>query len=276
MRIDAHQHYWSMERGDYGWITPEINKLYRDFFPLHLEPSLLKHQLNGTIVVQAAQTLAETEYLLKLSEDADSILGVVGWLDLADPAYLDHYKKFAEHPKFVGFRVMVQEMPDADAVLEPDFLKALAHFAERDVPIDILLVSHQLDSVVELLDRVPGMRAVINHIAKPRIREGVIEPWLSQMERIAAHPRIYCKLSGMVTEADHSNWQTSDFTAYIRYTLDLFGPDRVMFGSDWPVCLLAATYDEVVDVLQQAIPASWTAEERQRLFGLNAKTFYKI
>jgi L-fuconolactonase len=276
MRIDAHQHYWSVERGDYGWLTPEIPALYRDFLPEHLEAHLDNHKLDGTIAVQAAATLAETDYLLSLSDSSDSILGVVGWLDLADPDYRSHYERFAKHPKFAGFRVMIQEMPDAGEVLKPGFVEALAFFAEKGVPVDLLVVSHQLEPVLELLDLVPGLHAVIDHIAKPRIREGILEPWRSQMTRIAAFPNLYCKLSGMVTEADHGNWKPEDFTAYIRHALDVFGPERVMFGSDWPVCLLAADYDEVVRVLEAGLPESWTEENRKRLYGLNAKEFYKI
>ncbi|WP_029192753.1 amidohydrolase family protein [Paenibacillus harenae] len=276
MRIDAHQHYWSIERGDYGWITPEIPALYRNFLPEHLEAHLNKHKLDGTIVVQAAPTLAETEYLLSLSEASDSILGVVGWLDPADPDCRSHYERFAKHPKFVGIRVMIQEMPDAREVLKPDSVEALAWLAEKDVPVDLLVVSHQLEPVLELLDFVPGLHAVIDHIAKPRIREGILEPWKIQMARIAAFPNLYCKLSGMVTEADHGNWKTEDFTAYIRHALEVFGPERVMFGSDWPVCLLAADYDEVVRVLEAGLPEPWTEENRKRLYGLNAKEFYRI
>lgn len=276
MRLDAHQHYWSIERGDYGWITPEIPVLYRDFGPNDLKPHLAKHGLDGTIVVQAAPTLAETDYILALSEADDSIKGVVGWLDLNDPNHIGHYERFARHPKFVGFRIMIQEMEDANAVLEPAFVEALAYYAKLDVPVDLLVVSHQLEPVAKLLELVPGLRGVIDHIGKPRIRDGVLEPWRSQMSRIAAaNQQIYCKLSGMVTEADHKGWKQDDFTAYIAHVLEVFGPRRVMFGSDWPVCLLAASYDEVADVLEKAIPESWGAEEKERLFGLNAKEFYK-
>ncbi|WP_159881786.1 amidohydrolase family protein [Paenibacillus puerhi] len=277
MRLDAHQHYWKIERGDYGWITPEIPVLYRDFLPEHLKPHLQQHRLDKTILVQAAPTLEETEYLLALSEQEDSIAGVVGWLDLAQPSWLRHYELCARHPKYVGFRLMIQDMPDAYAVLEPQVVEALTYFAGLDVPVDLLVVSHQLDAVVQLLDRVPGLRGVIDHIAKPRIREGVMEPWASQLAGLAAkHPKLYVKLSGMVTEADHESWQQESFNAYIRHTLDSFGPDRVMFGSDWPVCLLAASYDQVVDVLTQALPASYGEAEKARLFGLNAAEFYRI
>lgn len=276
MRIDAHQHYWRIDRGDYGWIGPELPVLNRDYLPDDLSPHLRSHHLDRTIVVQAAPTLAETDYLLALSEESETIAGVVGWLDLNDPEYLLHYERFQEHPKYAGFRVMIQEMPDASLILQPHFVEALRYFANKDVPVDLLVKSQQLDSVVRLLDEVPGLRGVIDHIAKPQIAEGVIEPWKSQMAAIAKHPNIYCKLSGMVTEADHKHWKIEDFTAYVRHVLDVFGAGRVMFGSDWPVCLLAANYDEVVEVVQRALPESWTGQEQERLFGLNAKEFYKL
>lgn len=276
MRIDAHQHYWKIDRGDYGWIAPDIPVLYRDFLPHDLSPNLKRHQIDGSIVVQAAPTLAETEYILSLAEGEPSILGVVGWLDLNDPAYKEHCERFSSHAKFVGFRVMVQEMPDAYAILEPHFVEAMAYFAKQATPVDILVASSQLDPLVELLERVPGLRAVIDHIAKPNIAEGAMEPWRSRMHEIAKHSNVFCKLSGMVTEADQRNWELADFTPYIREIVGLFGPDRVMFGSDWPVCLIAADYDQVMDVLVQALPAHWTEEERNKLFGLNAKRFYKL
>jgi L-fuconolactonase len=171
---------------------------------------------------------------------------------------------------------MIQEMPDSAAILQPHFVEALRTYAADDVPVDLLVLSHQLPHLVQLLELVPGLRGVVDHIAKPRIAEGAIEPWLSLMKEVAAHPNIFCKLSGMVTEADHRNWKLGDFTAYVRHTLELFGSERVMFGSDWPVCLLAASYDEVVDVLLQALPDSLGERERAMLFGGNAQTFYKL
>lgn len=276
MRIDAHQHYWKLERGDYGWPTPELPVLYRDFLPDDLLPHLHQHHVDQTIVVQAAPTLEETDYLLSLSDESGTIAGVVGWLNLNDPDFLIHYKRFSEHPKYVGFRVMIQEMPDASVILEPHFVDALRYFAEKEVPVDLLVVSNQLEPVVQLLELVPGLRAVIDHIAKPRIADGVMEPWKSQMAAIARHPNIYCKLSGMVTEANHKEWKPEDFTAYIRHALDMFGTERVIFGSDWPVCLLTADYGEVVDVLTHSLPQDWSELDKARLFGLNAREFYKL
>ncbi|MFC4601217.1 amidohydrolase family protein [Cohnella hongkongensis] len=276
MRIDAHQHFWKIERGDYGWITPELPSLYRDFLPEHLKASLDKHRFDGTIAVQAAPTLAETDYLLSLADADDSIVGVVGWLDLHDPNHRDHYRIMASHPKFVGFRIMIQEMPDASRILEPAFVEALRSYADEDVPVDLLLRSDQLEPLTRLLELVPNLRGVVDHLAKPVIAEGCLEPWLSQMSEIAGHPGIYCKLSGMVTEADHAAWRYDQFQPYVRHASELFGPDRVLFGSDWPVCLLAASYDQVVEAIERNLPVEWGEAERARLYGLNAKEFYKL
>lgn len=276
MRIDAHQHYWSMSRSDYGWITEELPVLYRDYLPEDLAGHLNKHGIDGTIVVQAAPTVAETEYLLGLADRSDSILGVVGWLDLFDPAHRTHFDRYRAHPKFVGCRIMIQDMADASRVLEPDFVEALQTYAKLDVPVDLLVKSSQLEVLAELLDAVPGLRGVVDHIGKPRIAEQLFEPWAAQIERAAAHPNIYCKLSGMVTEADHKAWKPEQFKPYIDHVLNVFGQDRVLFGTDWPVCLLAASYDEVVGVLDEALPAAWGERERANLYGGNARRFYKL
>lgn len=276
MRIDAHQHYWKLDRGEYGWIPEDDAVLHRDYLPEHLAPSLAASGIDRTIVVQAAETLAETDYLLELADRTPSIAGVVGWLDAANPRHAEHYERVRRHPKFAGFRLMIQAMADSAEVLTAPYVEALRFYANAGVTIDLLVVSHQLDHLVALLEQVPGLRGVVDHIAKPRIADGVFEPWASQMAAIAAHPGISCKLSGMVTEADHRAWKQADFTAYIQHVLELFGPSRVLFGSDWPVCLLAASYGQVVDVLEAAIPASWGTRERELLFGGNAAAFYKL
>jgi len=276
MRIDAHQHYWSMSRTDYGWITPELPVLYRDYLPKDLEVHRNEHGIAGTIVVQAAPTVQETEYLFSLADREDSILGVVGWLDLFDPAHRDHFERFRRHPKFVGFRIMIQEMPDANRVLDPAFVQALQFYASMDIPVDLLVKSHQWDALNDLLDAVPGLQGVIDHIGKPRIAEQAFEPWAKQIERAARHPNLHCKISGMVTEADHQAWQPDHFTRYIEHVIRVFGAERVMFGSDWPVCLLAASYDEVVEIVQASLPEGWGERERALLFGENAKRFYRL
>jgi len=265
-----------MSRSDYGWITPDLPTLYRDFMPEDLDYHLKKHHIDGTIVVQAAPTIQETEYLFTLADRSDSIIGVVGWLDLFDPFHQVHYDRYRQHPKFVGFRLMIQDMPDASRVLERSFVKALQEYARLDVPVDLLVTSNQLAVLNELLDAVPDLRGVIDHIGKPQIAEGEIEIWAAHLERAAKHPSIYCKLSGMVTEADHHTWRLEHFNPYIEHALHVFGEDRVMFGTDWPVCLLAASYDEVVEVLEGNLPQGWGEQERAKLFGDNAKRFYKL
>ncbi|MGG6310660.1 amidohydrolase family protein [Paenibacillus macerans] len=276
MRIDAHQHFWKMDRKDYGWITPELPVLFRDYLPSDLEPHVQKHGIGKTILVQAAPTIEETEFILELSETANFVAGVVGWLDLEDPLFKEQYRRFCKHPKFIGFRVMIQDMGDPNTVLSSAYLEALSYFAEQDVPVDLLVLANQLPQLVQLLERVPQLRGVVDHLAKPPIASGVMEPWRSHMAEIAQYPNIYCKLSGMVTEADRKGWEKEDFTAYVQETLDLFGPERVMFGSDWPVCLLAATYDEVVDICRQALQDRLSPEEFEAVFGGNAAKFYKL
>ncbi|MFB4324824.1 amidohydrolase family protein [Priestia sp. BR_2] len=276
MRLDAHQHYWLIERGDYEWITPEVPELYRNFLPSDLKPHLDSHQLDGSITVQAAPTLEETDYLLSLADRDATIVGVVGWIDLFDPEHRRHYERFRKHPKFIGFRIMIQDMPEANVILEPTFIQALNEYVKEDVPIDLLVRSHQLETLLKLIEMVPGIRGVIDHLGKPPIRSGQMEPWESLMKQIARFPRIYCKLSGMVTEAEHRRWSQEDFNEYVHKVVAMFGPDRVIFGSDWPVCLLSAEYDQVVDVLAEALPKHWGEREHARLFGLNAKAFYKL
>ncbi|GMK42400.1 amidohydrolase [Paenibacillus sp. CCS19] len=275
MRIDAHQHYWKIERGNLGWLE-EGTILYRSYLPDDLKPSLSKHGMNASIVVQAEPKQEETDFLLSLAAEDASIAGVVGWLDLESPDYKTVYERFKQDPKFVGFRVMIQEMADANEVLTPAYIEALTYFADIQQPIDLLMRSSQLDAVVQLLEKVPHLHAVIDHIGKPVIASGELEPWQDQLRIIASYPNVYCKLSGMVTEADHNQWKQAQFVPYIRHAIECFGPQRVMFGSDWPVCLLAATYDQCMEVLESALPASYGSAEREALFGGNAARFYKL
>ncbi|UOF92554.1 amidohydrolase family protein [Fodinisporobacter ferrooxydans] len=276
MKIDAHQHYWKLDRNDYGWITPDLQVLYRDFLPQDLLPQLDKHGIGKTILVQAAPTEAETEFLLGLCESSDRIAGVVGWLDLAHPDFRQRYKVFRENPYFIGVRVMIQEMEDANEILQPHMIRAFRFFAEQDFPVDILIYSRQFPSVLKLLEQVPNLRGVIDHIGKPDIRSHTFEPWNEQIKEAANYPKLYCKLSGMVTEADHAEWKIEDFIPYVEHVIDVFGTKRILFGSDWPVCLLAASYDEVIDVLSKTISIKEPEQAYRDLFGYNAIRFYKL
>lgn len=275
-RIDAHQHFWALSRGEYDWITPEMTSIYRDFLPRDLVPLLVQEGFDGSIVVQAAPTIAETGFMLEQASACDEVLGVVGWLDFNKADYREQLASFQQHPKFVGIRVMIQEMEDSDEVLAPHYIKALTHLAEIGLPVDLLCKSSQLHSVIALLEAVPGLHAVIDHIAKPQIKDQLFEPWKSQLTRIAQFPQVYCKLSGMVTEADHESWKPTDLAPYIQFVIELFGKDRILFGSDWPVCLLAAQYGEVVKALNETLDDSWTETDRAKLFGGNAARFYRI
>jgi L-fuconolactonase len=275
LRIDAHQHYWNIERGNLGWLE-EGTIMYRSYLPGDLKPNLSKHGMDATIVVQAEPKHEETDFLLALAASEPTIAGVVGWLDLESPDYRSVYERFKRDPKFVGFRVMIQEMADANEVLAPAYIEALTYFAEQKQPIDLLMRASQLDTVVQLLEQVPLLHAVIDHIGKPAIASGELEPWKEQLRIIASYPNVYCKLSGMVTEADHLKWEQEQFVPYIHHAIECFGPKRVMFGSDWPVCLLAASYDQCMDVLESALPEGYSKEEREALFGGNAARFYRI
>jgi L-fuconolactonase len=276
LRIDSHQHFWKLERGDYGWISPDMKAIYRDFGPGDLEQHLSANGIDRTIVVQAAPTLQDTDFMLELADRSERIAGVVGWIDLTSPEFAEQYRRFKQHPKFVGFRVMIQAMDNAEDVLQPNIVEALRCFEQQDVPVDLLLKSNQFDAVLQLLELVPNLRGVIDHMAKPQIAEGQWEPWCSQMEKAAGYPKLYCKLSGMVTEADHLGWKPDDFVRYVQHTVKVFGTGRVMFGSDWPVCLLAASYSQVLEVLEQALPEGLSDEEKADVYGGNAVRFYKI
>lgn len=275
MKIDAHQHYWKISRDDYGWITPDIPRLYRDFLEDDLLPHLQSRNITKTIVVQAAPTIEETEFILSLSEQSESIAGIVGWLDLDDPSYKKQLEIFQQHPKFLGIRVMIQDMEDETRILQKHYLDAFSYFEQMDLPIDLLVTSNQLDAVCQLLKQI-SIRAVIDHLAKPEIAKGITEPWKQRITEIAQYPNIYCKISGMVTEADHQSWRQEDFTPYVHHIVDVFGPDRIMYGSDWPVCLLAATYKDVHDLCEATLPTHLTADERENIFGNNASNFYKL
>ncbi|WP_409342440.1 amidohydrolase family protein [Paenibacillus sp. MBLB4367] len=276
MRIDAHQHYWLLKRGDYGWLTPEAGVLYDDYMPDRLRPELEKCGIQRTIVVQAAQTVQETEFLLELCEKEPTLAGAVGWLDLESESWLSDYERLLQNRYFVGIRVMMQEEADDRWIVKPQVVKALKRLAADRFPVDLLMNTRHWPHVLEMLEQVPDLRGVVDHIAKPDIKSGKLYPWKEQMAKIAKFPNIYCKLSGMVTETDHQQWKPSDLKPYITHAIDVFGTERVMFGSDWPVCLLAADYSQTYQALERVLPETFDAFSMDQLFGLNAMRFYKL
>jgi L-fuconolactonase len=276
VKVDAHQHYWKVDRGDYGWLTPETGVLYRDFLPADMKPLLAECGIDRTIVVQAAPTIDETEFLLTLCEEEQTLAGVVGWMDLEADDFAAQFLRLRRNPYFVGLRPMLQDLDDDAYIVRPKVIESLRLLASHQFPLDLLVYPRHLPYVLRLIDQLPELRAVIDHVAKPSIADAVLEPWRGLMKDIAAHPTVYCKLSGMVTEADHRRWKPEHFTPYVHHVLECFGISRVMFGSDWPVCLLAAEYGDVYRLLQEVLPSGLSEEDLDKLFGGNALEFYRL
>lgn len=282
MRIDAHQHFWSINRpNDYGFLVPDAGVLYNEYKPADLKPILDAIGIDYTILVQAAESEDETNWLLHLVEEVEYVAGVVGWIDFDTDSEV--FKKkldiFRQNRKFIGLRPMLQDLPDDRFILRSRVLENLNVVASLDLPFDILVYPKHLPHIYEMLKRVPGIRAVIDHMAKPEIRSGNIEPWLSWMRKISRFPNVWCKLSGMVTEADHHNWEQREFDPYIQGVVQAFGPKRLMFGSDWPVCLQAAAYAQVYDLVIKGLEnlsEGLNDMQRKAIFGTNASIFYKL
>lgn len=276
MRIDSHQHYWKVERGDYHWMTPQVPVLHRDYLPSDLQPLLKQHDIDRTILVQAAQTVAETDFLLDLAASDLSIAGVVGWLDLESPHFPQQFEQYRKNPLFVGIRPMLQDIPDNQWIVRPQVLASLRIIAEADFPFEFLTFPRHLPFVLQVLAAIPGLRAVIDHISKPDIRAHNMEPWKSLMAEVSQHENVWCKLSGIVTEADHARWTAADLRPYFDHVMACFGADRVMFGSDWPVCLQAGSYGQVMTTLRELLLAEMDEAMEQKIFGTNAARFYKL
>jgi L-fuconolactonase len=274
--IDAHQHFWELHRFNYAWLdAPQLAPIRRSFLPADLAPSLRQVGVERSIFVQTQHNLAEARWVLRLAEQYDFIAGVVGWIDLASPDCERQLIEFRQHPKFVGARHVTQDEPDPDFIIRPDVLQGLAVFEQRDVPFDLLFYVQHLRHAATLAERMPRLRLVIDHLAKPRVKTGEMSGWIDDLRAAARHPNVYCKLSGLVTEADWKGWKLDDLRPYVREALDCFGPGRLMFGSDWPVCLLAAS-DERVYAAIDAATQDLSGEERAQIFGETATQFYRL
>jgi L-fuconolactonase len=272
VRIDAHQHFWIYDPKEYPWI-PAGSALQRDWLPTDLASDLSKNGIGGTIAVQARQTTEESRWLLTLADHCPSIVGVVGWVDLCSDQVDDHLSALAGHPRFVGVRHVLQDEADDRFMLRPQFMRGIAALAKHQLTYDLLIHPRHLDPAMTLVRTFPNQRFVVDHLAKPAIKTHRVSPWREQLRELARLRNVSCKLSGMLTEADHHAWKRDDLIPYLEVALEAFGPDRVMFGSDWPVCLLAGSYQQTVEVVthfaQRMAPA-----ERDALFGGNAARFY--
>ena len=274
MKLDSHQHFWKHDAAEYPWI-PKGSPLHRDWLPDDLAPLLKAAGLDGCIAVQARQTLEESRWLLSLAERSPIIRGVVGWVDLRSVRMEEYLAALAPHAKFRGVRHVVQSEPDVDFMLGAEFQRGIAALHQFGLTYDILVFPKQLPASIELVRKFPSQRFVLDHIAKPDIKAGTISPWREQIRELAKLPNILCKVSGMVTEADQTRWKAADFSPYLDVVFEAFGEDRVMFGSDWPVCLLAGEYARVFGLVND-YAAQFSAAARGKLFGGNAAQFYGI
>ncbi len=274
MHIDAHQHFWIYDQREYGWIDESMASIRRDFLPDDLKSELEIGGFQGSVLVQARQTLEETRWLLELAENNPFILGVVGWVDLRSPQLRAELESFAGKPKLVGIRHIVQSEPD-DFLLQSDFLRGISVLEEFDLACDILIYTKHLPITAEFVGRFPRQRFVLDHLAKPPIKSGAIDFWESGIRKLASFPNVSAKVSGLVTEADWSAWKAEDIRPYLDVAFECFGPSRLMIGSDWPVCNVAGSYTRIVTLVKDYL-SEFAAEEREAVLGGNAAKFWRL
>lgn len=278
MIIDSHQHFWdrSLDGFDHSWQEdPRLARICRSYLPSDLEPHLKKCGINKSVFVQTQHNVEENRWVLKLAEENEFIAGVVGWIDLASPDCEQQLLEFKDHPKFVGIRHVVQDEPDDDFILREDIGNGLAILEKHGVPYDLLFYCKHLRHAATIADRFPNVAFVIDHLAKPQIKSGEIDTWRHDLADAAKRENIYCKLSGMVTEADWEQWKPTDLQPYVDAAVELFTPNRLMYGSDWPVCELAASYSDVFDALKHCL-SDLSEAELACIYSKNAIRFYGL
>ena len=275
MIVDSHQHFWQVGRFDYPWMTPKVEVLCQDYLPPALEPILNRCGVEQTILVQASNSVAETRWLLSLAEHHPFIAGVVGWVDLQADDVDRQLDELMTHSKFKGVRHLVESEPADDWLAQPNVIRGLHRLETRRLSYDLLVHTKHLKYAERVANECPGLRLVVDHLAKPPIASGEIDEWRREVGSLAAYENVWCKLSGLVTEADHDHWRASDLRPYVETAFQCFGPRRMMFGSDWPVCLLAASYERVVETAQ-SFGAELNAADRDLVFSRNATEFYQI
>ena len=274
MRIDSHQHFWRFNPADYGWMKPDW-PIRRDFLPTDLEPELRACNVDGCVAVQARQSLEESRWLLELADGSPIIRGVVGWVDLCSRDVAKQLVEFTAHPKFVGVRHVVQDEPDDQFMLREDFQRGIAALSEFDLTYDLLIFPRQLPAAIALAKKFHAQPFVLDHIAKPSIKDAVISPWREHLRELASLPNVSCKVSGLVTETHWQHWRAEDFKPYLDAVFEAFGPGRLMFGSDWPVCLLAGKYERVFELVENYVKPL-DANEKAKFFGGNTIAFYGL
>ena len=275
MVIDSHQHFWKYESVKHEWIDDAMSVIRKDFMPSDLQKVYAENGIDGCVAVQADQTLEETDFLLDLADKNDFIKGVVGWVDFRAKNIDEVLKHYTQFDKLKGFRHVVQGEPDLNFLLRPSFLRGISSLEKYNFTYDILVFPHQLGAVLELVKRFPNQKFVINHIAKPYINDGFFDGWAVLMFEIGKCKNVYCKMSGMITEADFKTWTPSQIEPYMNVVLNAFGSKRILFGSDWPVCLVAGNYTEVKDLVTDFI-AELSPTEQTNIMGNNAIKFYNL
>jgi len=273
-RIDAHVHFWELARGDYDWMTPDLVDIYRDFGPEHLRPYLTAADIDEIIVVQAAATVAETEFILRIAEDTDFVSGVVGWVDLASPEAPDTLARLSENPNLKGIRPMIQDIPDHDWMLQDTLTPGMQSIAQLGLSFDCLVRPLHLKNLCKLLNRHPDLQVIINHCAKPDMADESFDSWAKDMKRLAEQTSAFCKFSGLVTEVG-ADWKTNQLRRHTEHILQCFGPDRLIFGSDWPVVNLAGDYQAWINAANDLL-SDLSVHERARIFGENAVLAYDL
>ena len=275
MIIDSHHHFWDMGALDYPWMPPPPSVIRQNYMPEDMAPVLESVGVSKTVLVQAHQSIEEAHWMLDMVESTDFVAGVVAWADLTSPDLGRDLDSICARPGLVGIRHQVEEEPDETWLAGPDVIEGLKEVARHDVSYDLLVKGPHIKYVPQLADKVPDLRMVVDHIAKPPIAAGVTEPWATGIAAVADIPGVYCKLSGLVTEADHERWTVADLKPYVDHVVEQFGFDRLMWGSDWPVCLLAASYDRVFSAAMEAV-GDLTPEQRTGLLSKNATDFYRL
>ena len=274
-RIDAHQHFWHFDPVRDSWIDETMPVIRRDFLPADIQPILRQNDIQGCVTVQSDQSEKENEFYLDNAAKSEFIKGVVGWTDLRAKDVEDRLAYYHSFKAMKGFRHVLQGEADRALMLKPAFKNGIAYLSGFDFTYDILIFPDQLKFAAELVAVFPNQKFVIDHIAKPGIRKGEVDAWKKDMEALAGFENLYCKISGMVTEADWQHWDKKDFTPYLDTVVETFGTGRIMFGSDWPVCLVAASYDQVLEIVTGYF-SSFTDHEKERFFALNAIEFYNL
>ena len=272
--IDAHQHFWKYNPEKYSWIGEEMSVIRRDFTPKDLEPVLRKNGFTGCVAVQAVQSEVETEALLKMAKQHDFIKGVVGWVDLASEDVEDRLKHFAKNPFLKGIRHTVWDKK-GEFMTDPNFQHGLTFLANLGLTYDLLAFDYQLASAVEMVPAFPRQKFVLNHIGRPEISGKPGKMWAKNIKRLGECPNLWCKISGLVTATTDFHREASDFTPYLEVVTEVFGIDRLMFGSDWPVCLSAAKYSEVIEIVEKFFSCA-SKEDKEKIFGRNASDFYNL